>query len=233
MHRRLGRSAAGVAAGLVLAVVATSPVAAECQPRPAEGDRVERVFVFTATVRSVETETDNPPTGDEDTVLWQLALDVDRIYRGEVRDPLLLRGSTSEGGIGHGCGYFLGDRVTDGDVLFVALDEAIPFETNDSLFGNLLLWRQPDGGWEFYEAALQEGDDPAAYPKAAREATSLAEILAVVDRLAMPETATEPASQGPGAPRDPYTGLLLSILGLAALLVGLGRRPLAKDADRY
>lgn len=223
MYRRFSRTAAGLAGGLLLALVAASPASAECQPRPAEGDRVERPFVFTATVRGLETEPDVRAPAEEESVLWHLALDIDRIYAGAVRDPLLLTGSTSKGGIGRGCGYFLGDRVSEGDVLFVALDEQIPFEANRGLFGNLLVWRQTASGWQFYEAALQDGQDPSAYPKAARQASSLAEILAAVDRLAMPETATQPTIQQADASRVTYLALFVWILGVAARAVGTRR----------
>ena len=212
---------------LLLALSAAAPVAvAECFPEPHAGTHVERPYVFTATVRELVTEPDlrSLGAGEVPGVLWQATLDVRRVYGGDVPDTLELKGSTSTIGIGGGCSWFLGDRVETGDVVLVAVDDIIPFATNRSLFGHLLLWRRVGAEWRFYERALQDGGEPDAYPEAARRADTTADILKLVRRLGIPDTATTQGS-APSVPSSAWGLLLISAgLGVAALHVRTGRR---------
>jgi hypothetical protein len=74
--------------------------------------------------------------------------------------------------------------------VLVAVDEIIPFSTNQSLFGHLLVWRRVADEWRFYERVLQEGGESGAYPEAARHAHRTDEVLAVIAQLRMPDTST-------------------------------------------
>jgi hypothetical protein len=205
LQRRLVRCSV---AAILLASIATSwivpPALAECFPRTPAETHVVRPFVFTATVLDVATEIDQQmiDAGEGSGVLWRTTLAVTHVYRGSVPETLELAGSTSDQGYGGGCTYFLGDRVKPGEGLFIALDDQIAFdqtafEKDSNLYGNVLLWRAVDGGWAFHAEALQEGDDPSAYPVPAREARTTAQVLAAIDGR-VPDTSTS----SPGAPTD-------------------------------
>jgi len=207
------RAVVAFAALAVLLLVSgtAAPVAvAECMATPDADTRVERPIVFTATVGGVTTEPDlaSAEAGEDPGVLWQTTMDVRTVHGGNVPGTLELHGSTSNVGVGGGCSWFLGDRVETGDVVFVAVDEVIPFATNTSLFGHLLLWRRVGDEWRFYERALQDGGEPDAYPEVARQAHTTEEVLAVVERLGLPETATI-------EPRGPSIFVLALLLGAA------------------
>ena len=222
-------------AAMVLASIATTwsvaPALAECFPRTPAETRVVRPFVFTATVLDVATEIDQQmiDAGEGSGVLWRTTLAVTHVYRSPIPETLELDGGTSDGGYGRGCGYFLGDRVKPGERLFIALDEQIDFATNSSLYGNLLMWRAVDGGWAFHAQALQEGDDPDAYPMAAREARTTAQVLAAIDGR-MPDTSTIP----PGAPSDNAVNgwiVVLEFLGVTALVAWLLNARLRRSGE--
>jgi hypothetical protein len=210
---------------LLLASGTAAPVAlAECMSIPDADTQIERPIVFTASVGAVTTEPDlaSAEAGEDPGVLWQTTMHVRTVYGGDVPATLALHGSTYDVGVGGGCSWFLGDRVEMGDVVFVAVDESIPFATNKGLFGHLLLWRRVGGEWRFYERALQDGADPDAYPAGAREADTTKEILAVVARLGMPDTATvKPAA--PSLAVDPLL-LLAAGIGAAAWSIKVTRR---------
>jgi hypothetical protein len=209
---------------LLLTWAAAAPVAfAECFPIPDADTRVSRSIVFTATVGEVATQPDlaSAEAGEDPGVLWQTTMDVRKVYGGDVPATLALNGRTSDVGVGGGCSWFLGDRVETGDVVFVAVDEIIPFATNTSLFGHLLLWRRVGDEWRFYEPALQEGGEPDAYPEAARQAHTTDEVLAVVERLGVPDTSTVQTE----APSTTSELLLLgAVVGGAAWFIKVSRR---------
>src|SRR5690242_2428509 len=120
----------GAITAVVIASSATAPVTrAECWPTTEGSRRVERPILFTATVRDVSTAPDleREAAGEGPAVLWRLTLDVGRDFGGNVPRRLRLDGSSLESGNGGGCSWFLGDQVKPGEVLFVALDELIPF----------------------------------------------------------------------------------------------------------
>jgi hypothetical protein len=216
-------SLAAVAVLLVASGAAAPAAFAECFPIPDADTRIERPIVFTATVGGVTTEPDlaSAEAGEEPGVLWQTTMDVRKVYRGDVPATLALTGSTSNVGVGGGCSWFLGDRVETGDVVFVAVDEIIPFATNRSLFGHLLLWRRVGDEWRFYERALQEGGEPDAYSEAARQAHTTEEVLAVVERLGVPDTSTVQSEAASTA----WLPLLLgAIAGGAAWFIKASRR---------
>lgn len=193
VHRTGRRTATAIGLGLLVSVMASATVLAECFPRPDEGTPIVRPYVFTATVRTVTTQLDQQSVdaGEEPGLLWTATLDLTRVYSGPVPNVLILHGLTYDSGDGGGCTYFLGARLHRGDALLIALDEQIPLATNWGLFGNLLLWHRVGEGWRFYARALQEGSEPHAYPKLARDARTTSEVLAAIDRLALPDTATQ------------------------------------------
>jgi hypothetical protein len=216
-------SLAALAVLLVAAVTAPPVAFAECMATPDADTRVERPIVFTATVEAVTTEPDlaSSEAGEDPGLLWRTTMDVRTVYGRDVPATLPLHGSTSNVGVGGGCSWFLGDRVETGDVVFVAVDESIPFATNTSLFGHLLLWRRVGDEWRFYERALQEGGEPDAYPEAARQAHTTEELLAVVERLGMPDTATIE----PDAPSIAMELLILAAgIGAAGWSIKVSRR---------
>jgi hypothetical protein len=221
--RSRSRLVRNAARAIVLASIATSlgvaPVLAECFPRAPAGTSVVRPIVFTATVLDVATEFDQEifDAGEGSGVLWRTTLEITHVYRGSVPERIELDGGTSDSGYGtRTCSDFLGDRVKPGQILFIALDEQMPFETNSSLYGNLLVWRAVDGGWAFHAEALQEGGDLGEYSKAAREARTTAEVLAAIGHP-VPDTSTIAR----GAPTERTANgwlLVLASIGFAAMV---------------
>jgi hypothetical protein len=197
-----------------------APVVAECFPPPAEGSPIVRPYAFTAIVRTVATEVDQQSIdlGEGRGVRWRTTMDVTRVYRGSIPDVLVLSGTTSGTGNGGSCTYFLGDRVTIGETLFVALDRQVDLATNSALFGNLLLWRKVDSTWEFHEAALQGGSIPDTYPAEAREAHTTSQVLAAISALA-PDTATDAAAPSSRGSADALTqiGMMIGLVLLTLL----------------
>jgi hypothetical protein len=217
-----------VALVLLVAANVAAPVArAECFEVPSGDSRVARPYVFTATVHEVATEPDlkSLAAGEEPGVLWHTTLEVRRVYSGEVPDALQLDGSTSTVGVGGGCSWFLGDRVEQGDVILVAIDDVTPFSANHRLFGHLLLWRRVGDEWRFYDRALQDGGEWDAYPQSARLADSTSAILAVIERLALPDTATAVSAGQASTTQPSWVVLLLAAgLGVAAASQRMARR---------
>jgi hypothetical protein len=208
----------------MLASGITAPIAfAECFAVPDAETRVARPIVFTATVGEVTTEPDlaSAEAGEDPGVVWQTTMQVRVVHAGAMPATLMLNGRTANVGVGGGCSWFFGDRVEAGDVVLVAVDEIVPFATNRSLFGHLLLWRRVGGEWRFYERALQEGGEPDAYPEAARQAHTTEEVLAVIAQLGLPDTSTVSA-EPPSRSLEPL--LLAAAVGGAAWTTRVRRR---------
>lgn len=81
--------------------------------------------------------------------------------------------------------------MTPGDVLLIASGGKDP-RINPTLYGALAIWRRTDEIWTFAKDAVAYGSDAAAGPRAARDATTTPEILALMQ--APPDTATDAAS---------------------------------------
>jgi hypothetical protein len=225
-------AAASISLALFLLTFTVAPVFAECFPPPPAGSPIDRPYAFTATVRDITTEVDQQSIdlGEGPGVRWRTTLDVTHAHRGSIPEEMVLSGTTSEAGNGGGCTYFLGDRVTTGETLFIALDKQVDLRTNSALFGNLLLWRQGNDGWEFHEAALQGGAVPGTYPAEARDAHTTAQVLAAIGSLA-PDTATAAPAQD--HPEDDWTQVA-AMVALALILTSIlrGHGPWLTRRDR-
>ncbi len=203
------------------------PVAAECFPRVPDGTPVIADYAFTATVSdvSVSADPDALARGEGQGDIWRVALRVDHVHRGEILGrEIVWTGHT----LRHlSCNNdVLGERLGVGDRLFVAIEDQFQFLASPKPYGRVLLWKHTSDRWAFYETALADDQEPDAgpYPRAAREATATADILAAIS-VRTPDTATytsRPNRQA-DAPRDLMT-LLLAALALA-VVVRLTIRP--------
>lgn len=195
---------ASVGSAIALLAVLAAPAVAECWPPPPSREGVVPVkFAFVATVAEVSHVVD-PPRADSAPFDWHVELAVEKTYRGRVPDKLRLSGWDE------GCSYLRPAGLREGDQVFVVLDR-LDLVENPSLFGQILVWRREADAWSFANEALQSGDDPAVWPSAARRATSLSEILALVREQSAPDTAT--------GPQRPQSGGLPGTLALALVLV--------------
>ena len=214
-------------AALAIATLAFSAhaprVAAEClDGYPSSDANDYRSFVFTATVIATSADPTQDPPADSSAYQYEAILDVGRVFRGELPDPLTINGWSA------GCSRLLIPAVGVGESLFIALGGADPV-VNHTLYGEIAVWRETDGGWEFYEAALAYGSDSRYYPDAARRATTIDAILALV--AAPPNTST----LGPvpsGSVTDRSSTLILAFLIAAVVtsrvLSGRARAPNAR-----
>lgn len=212
-----------VAAALVLfasaAVVpgTVQPVAAECtQIRPPASVPFEITTAFTATVADVVLVHDDQAeaAGEGDGSAWTVTLDVERRYIGEAPDAVTWTGHTLLHLV---CNQdVLGGELEVGQQLFVAA-EGRPMGSGNA-GGRTLLWHRVDGKWRFYDEALQQEDrDGPPYPAAARDASTTAQILAILARL--PDTATAP---GPASAQSWSPALIVG--GLVVVFVAVGVR---------
>lgn len=203
-----------------------APVAlAECMDLPPRANEpIDAANAFVATVVDASNDID-PTSADGPEFDWHVELRVDRLYRGRIPDRL------SYNGWAVGCHELLGDHLHAGDRLFIVSNVyrerptppgADPFAWIDA---QVLAWRLVDGRWSFYEDALDYGTDREFYPRAARQATTTAEILRLADRGFLPDTSTDPAARRSSqqmwvavwGPKDwaPDPGFSLEIGGLA------------------
>jgi len=190
---------------IVLLGTASAPVFAECMnfPLPPTA-RPNVAFAFTGTVTDI-VETPYPNDNGEGLSRFRVTVDLGRQYRGRVPEPLELKG------LNFGCSFFRIAGLTEGDRLFVASER---FETggDETWFENVLVWRRAGDRWVFYEEVLQGGSDTEYYSKAARTASTTADILALIG---LPDTSTQPSRDEPAVPA--------AIPGLAILfLVSFG-----------
>jgi hypothetical protein len=207
----------GCAVGLLLVVV--TPVLAECwPPPPSRDDRIPVKVAFTATVAEVSRRVD-PPMADSAPFDWHLEFTLEKTYRGRVPDELLLNGWDV------GCSFLRPAGLRAGDRVFITLDR-LDLVENPSLFGQILIWRRGGDGWAFAADALQWGRDRAFWPAAARGASSLSEIVALVERSPLPDTATAPQQpDGAGSQAALALPLVLAfVVAFGAVLARLGGR---------
>lgn len=213
-HRRI-ISSGGCAVALLLVVI--TPVLAECWPPPPSRDeRIPVEVAFIATVAEVSRAVD-PPMAGSAPFDWHVGLTLEKTYRGRVPDELRLNGW------GVGCSFLRPAGLREGDRVFIALDRLNLVE-NPSLFGQILIWRREGDAWSFAADALQSGRDRAFWPAAARRATSLSEIVALVERSPLPDTATTP-QQPDGAGSQPAMAFVLAfVVAFGAVFARLGGR---------
>lgn len=212
MGRRLS---AAVALAALLLTTATPIALAECMGWPIRAtERLDVGYAFTATVAEASADVD-PPKPDNADFDWHVELAVERTYRGHVPDRLVFNGWDV------GCHFLRGDRLRTGDRIFVATERLdLNWLPTDPLSGDVVVWKRTGDGWVLYADALDYGSDEVFYPKAARSATTIAEMLQLVSASSVPDTSTLPADQRRGA-NTPIPALALAFM--AGLLVALKR----------
>ena len=180
MRRRLSSS---VALAALLLTMVTSTARAECMTWPVRvTERLDVGYAFTATVTEASRDVD-PPKPDNADFDWHVELAVERAYLGRVPDRLVFNGWDV------GCHFLRGDGLRTGDRIFVANERLdLTWLPTDPFFGDVVVWKGTDDGWDFYADALDYGSDEAYYPKAARTATTTAEILRLVSAASVPDT---------------------------------------------
>ena len=209
-----------VVLGVTLAMLASfgmaSAVSAECDPQTLPTRQIAdyRGLLFAATVASISDQPTRVPTpgAPYDT---EVTLDVSRIYRGPVDDPLLVDGWDA------GCGLLRIDGLHVGDTLLVSIGGKDPL-SHPTIDGPVLVWHRVDDRWQFYEPALQYADQgPDFYPAAAREATTTISIVRLLGSRTAPDTGV--AATTTTAPTPLPLGLLLvaAAFGAAATLYRL------------
>jgi hypothetical protein len=209
-----------VAATAVLSILATAgPVAAECSVRsPSHAIAPYVGYAFTATVTSVSRNPTQRKRGNA-AFDWEVRLEVLDTYRGSVPESILLDGWFA------GCGWFSGSQLDGREVLFVSTGSFyLP-----TLAEDLLVWRRTPTGWTFdYETdSPHDGGGPGFFPPAAERATTLAQILAVVDRGNLPGT-----DAIVGSLLDPDPGLAWLLMGPALIgFLGIWRRRRPRSSD--
>ena len=213
------RIATSAVFAIVLLGTASAPVFAECMnvPLPPMA-RPSIAFAFTGTVTDI-VETPYPNDNGEGLSRFRVTVDLGRQYLGRVPDPLELKG------LNFGCSFFRVGGLAKGDRLFIASER---FETggDETWFENVLVWRRAGDRWVFYEEVLQGGLDSEYYSKAARTASTTADILRLIARSALPGTWTQPLPDEPAVPAAlPGLAILfLASFGLAIRRMGSRRR---------
>lgn len=174
-------------------------------------------YAFRAAVVDVPRDVDPAPR-NEPPFTWQVELRIDRVYRGSMPERLVLKGQDVD------CSMLMGERLREGDQLFVALTDH--HSDWHGLFGELLLWHRVGNGWDFYDEVLHYGQDPRFYPAEARSATTTEAILDVVEAIAVPDTGTIEGATGD-------LGQAKVAVLCAAFLIGLalGFRRLTQSGD--
>jgi hypothetical protein len=202
----LRRTVLALAIALAIPTVFAPAALAECMDSPPRADeRVEISHAFTATVIEASNTID-PAHPDSAEFNWHVELRVERVYRGEIPRRLAYNGWSV------GCHELQGDRLHTGDRLFIASNVFVaePSPPGADPFAwigaHVLAWRRTEGGWRFYEDALDYGFDRAFYPAAARRATTTAEILRLTGIGFVPDTATDPDP-------DPVEAMWVAVTG--------------------
>lgn len=196
----------------MLMIASAQTVMAECTwGPPRASDPFKARFAFTATVTEASDAVD-PARPGEPPFDWHVELAIDRMYRGKLPERLTLNGRVED------CSYLIGQRLHEGDRLFIALDR---HDLDwDGLYGQMLAWRGVGGRWTFDQDLLNYGSDARFYPQQAREATTTAQIVSIIEAFAMPDTATE-APTPLGATTQPPVLLLVAFT--VATVAALGR----------
>jgi hypothetical protein len=187
--------AAVVLAALLLTTAAPSAVA-ECMDWPiGTTERLDVAYAFSAMVMEASRDVD-PPKPDNADFDWHVELAIDRSYRGDVPERLVYNGWDV------GCHELRGDGLRTGDRIFVATERLdISHLPGDPFDGDVVVWKRTGDGWALHADALRYRSDEEFYPKAARTATTTAEILRLVSAASVPDTSTlsAPAERGVGA----------------------------------
>ena len=176
-----------IGVALVAAIVSLSTTApavrAECTNWPLRARELPRIaFAFTATVISVERE-ENFEEGSN-LFNYRVKLAASRVYRGHVPEEIVITGSDWQ------CGFFYVGRLEqEGTRLFI-VSERLRASPDGDLLGNALVWLRDGDHWRFYEEGLRDGPDPVYYSPAARRATTTQQIVSLVSRAPLPDTAT-------------------------------------------
>jgi hypothetical protein len=168
---------------------------------------------FLATVTEASAEVDPNPDGAEYD--WHLELSVEATYVGSAPKKLVF--DVWDHG---GCGDFKGAALRTGDRIIVAAEDLrAEYQPADPFEGHMVLWRKTADGWSFFSDALVYGAEQQAYPKAARDATTKAEVLHVILSGALPATATDPAEPKPTPVGSMRFTALAFALGLVVALL--------------
>jgi hypothetical protein len=184
-------------------------VSAECMgPGPIGADEIPQVaHAFIANVTEASDDVD--PVDDMASYDWHAELSTERTFVGSNPPSLVFNGWDSS------CHDFRGESLRTGDRIFVAteglnaeLQPGIPF------IGDILVWRWEEGSWAFYADAMSGAEYDGYYPKAARTATTISEILTIVAAGSLPETSTADAVEAKPGQRPPTLPLLLGLIAL-------------------
>jgi hypothetical protein len=215
------RVSVALGAALALSFVLAPVVLAECMFPPLAATEQPHIgFAFEATVERIErSEAFESGSGLD---RYRVELDIGRVHRGRIERPLVLKGADWD------CGYLHVPWLAEGDRLFIAAER---LDAIDGLtwFGDVLAWRRVGDGWRFYEDVLVNGSDPAYYLPAARTATTTAEIVRIVERSPLPDTATAPLMDGRMPPWANWALIgLLAPAGFVLSVVALARRASAR-----
>ena len=192
-----------------LAVASPSPALAECMTWPDRAtDQWHVGYAFTGTVVGVSKDED-PEQGGSPLYFWHVTVDVEDVYRGRIPDPLVLDGSD------WGCSFLYVQLLAEGDRILMASERLRPGVTDETDLGNVLLWKRSSKRWVFEEEALQDGSNHEFYPRAARTARTMADILRLISGAALPDTSTTLRDQVPASGSMPVlAAILASSLGL-------------------
>jgi hypothetical protein len=217
VRRRLPAAIVGT---IILLTAFASTTFAECMNWPLEANERPRVaFAFMATVTDIERhEVFEVGSGH---YRYRITLETERVYRGRVQDKVELTGTNS------GCSFLYKSGLAEGQRLFIASERLSP-DAHETDLGNVLAWKRTGSGWAFYEDALRDGSDETYYPRAARAATTTADIVRLVSGAAMPDTATVSTGEE-RSPSDLPPGLPL--LFILAFVVAIRLTPRREGLD--
>ena len=185
---------------------------AECFGGPPLADsRLEVGYAFIATVEEASSKVTERATGYR-KFDWHVELDVTRQFRGALPDRL------GYNGFKNGCTIFDGDQLKAGDRIFVFARVYEPGPSNMDPFthpeSSVVAWKRVGDEWRFFAKALPGASSPDLFPPATRDATTRAEILALLATAKMPDTSTAEPSD---APSSAWTSAAL----VAAFAIGL------------
>lgn len=182
------RFLAGIAAALIILCWQPRPASAECFTGPVKAGDVPRVrFAFIATVADASDHVD--PVEGMAAYDWHVELRTEQSYLGKVPPSLKYNGWK------YGCHDFRGDGLHTGDRIFVATEHLhAAYLPGDPFDGDVLVWRADGDGWAFYTNAMSGAEFDENYPAQVRQATTLSEILRIVQVGSLPATSTAPAA---------------------------------------
>lgn len=181
---RIQRPLVALAIASTLLATTAPSASAECFNSAPDADEPLTIgYAFVATVTEASENVD--PIEEMAAFDWHVELSVERTYLGQVPDSIVYNGWE------YGCHELRGEGLHTGDRIFVATENLnIGYLPRDPFGGDVVAWRSHAGGWRFYEDAVLSGANEGSYPQAARDATTQAEILAIVASAAQPDTST-------------------------------------------